>query len=71
MQQTQLLNFIEAFYDKAYLKIIKNSLLEILVMLSHSTPRVVINMVNGRENFLHNIIKKTLTSNTLKIELIV
>ena len=68
LQQTQLLNFIEAFYDKAYLKIIKNSLLEILVMLSHSTPRVVINMVNGRENFLHNIIKKTLTSNNFDIK---
>ena len=60
LQKTQLLNFIEAFYSQIFYQSVKCCLVDILVMISHHTSNVVINMVNGRETILHNLIKKKL-----------
>ena len=69
LQNTQLLNFIEAFYAKIYLKSIKNSLLDILVKISHHSPNVVNNMVKGHESLLQNIIKDVLKANNFDIKM--
>jgi hypothetical protein len=61
LQKTQLLNFIEAFYSKIFYQSVKCCLVDILVMISHHTSNVVINMVNGRETLLLNLIKKKIT----------
>ena len=65
LQKTQLLNFIEAFYNKIFYKSVKCSLAEILLMISHHTSVVIINMVNGRENFLRNVIKNQLLNSKM------
>ena len=69
LQKTQLLNFIEAFYEKIYLKSVKNDLLDILVKISHHSPNVVNNMVKGHENLLQNIIKEVLKANNFDIKM--
>ena len=69
LQNTQLLNFIEAFYAKIYLKSIKNSLLDILVKISHHSSNVVNNMVKGHESLLQNIIKDVLKANNFDIKM--
>ena len=69
LQNTQLLNFIEAFYAKIYLKSIKNSLLDILVKISHHSQNVVNNMVKGHESLLQNIIKDVLKANNFDIKM--
>ena len=58
LQNTQYLNFIEAFYEKIYLKSIKNAVLDVLVKISHHSSNVVNNMVKGHESLLQNIIIK-------------
>ena len=67
LQNTQLLNFIEFIYDKIFYKKLKNCILEILVMLSHHTSTVVLNMINGRDSLLNNLIKNLLISNSFDI----
>ena len=44
LKNTQLLNFIEAFYGKIYFKSIKNELLNVAVKISHHSSNVVNNM---------------------------
>ena len=60
LQKTQLLNFIEAFYSKIFYQSVKCCLVDILLMISHHTSNVIINMVNGRETLLLNLINKKL-----------
>ena len=60
LQKTHLLNFIEAFYSKIFYKSIKCCLVDILVMISHHTSNVIINMVNGHDDLLRNLIKQIL-----------
>jgi len=67
LQKTGLLYFIEAFYNKLFYQSVKISLLDILVLISHHTSAVIINMVNGKEIFLQNTIKKILTENNFFI----
>ena len=67
LKQTQLLNFIEAFYPKIFFQNVKNSLIEVLVLLSQHNFNIVIIMVKGRDNLLHNIIKDLLNSNSFDI----
>lgn len=69
IQNTQLLNFIEAFYSKIYLKSIKIILLDILVKISHHSPNVVNNMVKGHESLMQNIIKEVLKANNFDIKM--
>ena len=66
MQNTHLLYFIEAYYYKVYFKNIKESILNILVKISHFSSNVVINMVKGRESLMENIIKKILNDNSFE-----
>ena len=66
LQNTHLLYFIEAYYHKVYFKNIKESILNILVKISHFSSNVVINMVKGRESLMENIIKKILNDNSFE-----
>ena len=69
LQNTQLLNFIEAFYQKIYLKNVKNELLDILVLISRHSSNVVNNMVKINENILRNVIKEILDANNFDIKI--
>ena len=69
LQNTQLLKFIENFYNRIYLKSAKNKLLEILVKISHHWSNVVINMIKGHETFMVNIIKEILKDNNFDIRM--
>ena len=69
LQNTQLLNFIEAFYAKIYYKSVKNDLLNILVKISHHSSNVVNNMVKGHENLLQNVIKEVLKENGFDLKM--
>lgn len=69
LQNTQLLNFIEAFYQTIYLKSVKNELLDILVLISRHSSNVVNNMVKNNENILKKIIKEILNANNFDIKL--
>lgn len=69
LQNTHLLNFIEAYYDRIYFKNIKNSIINILVNISHFSSNVVINMVKGHESFMENIIIKILKDSSFEIRM--
>ena len=69
LQNTQLLHFIEAFYQKIYLKSVKIGLLEILVLISSHSSNVVNNMVKGNENLMINVVKEILNSNNFDIKM--
>ena len=69
LQNTDVLNFIEAFYNQIYFKNVKNELLEILVLLSQHTSSVVLNMIKGRDILVGDIIKGTLNSNNFDIRM--
>ena len=69
LKNTQLLNFIEAFYGKIYFKCVKNDLLNVLIKISHHSSNVVNNMVKERENFLQNLIKKVLKENSFDLKM--
>ena len=62
VRNTQLINFIDVFFDAIFFKSTKILLLDILVQLSHHTPNVVLNMIQDREDFLQ-LIKNNLNSN--------
>ena len=69
LQNTQLLNFIEAFYNKMFFQKIKNIVLEVLLLISHYSSNVLINMVKGHENFLKNVIKVALIENSFNLRI--
>lgn len=69
LQNTQLINFIEAFYQQIYLKNVKNALLEILLLISRHSSNVVNNMVKGHENLLINVIKDIMNANNFDIKM--
>lgn len=67
VKNTQLINFIEYFFQTIYLKDSKNLLIDILVNLSHHTSNVVLNMIQGRDNFVKTI-KNNLNDNDFNIK---
>ena len=69
IQNTQLMNFVIYFYDKIYFKQYKNRILEIIVKLSHHTSVVVLNMIKNRDDFVNDIIKKSLNSPDFSIRI--
>ena len=69
LQNTDLLNFIEAFSNQIYLLNIRVGLLEIILQLSHHTPNVVLNMIKGRDKLVSELIKGTLNSNSFEIKM--
>ena len=69
VQNTNLLNFIEAFFNQIYYKSIKLSFLEILVQLSQHTYNVVLNMIKERDTLVGELIKGVLNSNNFDIKM--
>ena len=55
LQNTQLINFIDYFFQKIYFKGSKNILLDIIIILSHHTSNVVLNMIKDKEDFVKTI----------------
>ena len=69
LQNTQLLNFIDAFYNKMFFQKVKNITLEVLLLISHHSSNVIINMVKGHETFLKNVIKEALVENSFNLRI--
>ena len=69
VQNTNLLNFIEAFFNQIYYKAIKLSFLDILVQLSQHTSNVVLNMIKERDTLIGELIKGVLNSNNFDIKM--
>ena len=69
LQNTKLINFIEAFYNKIYFKSVKIELLEIIEILSQNTSNVVYNMIKDRKQLIGDIIKSTLNSKDFNIKM--
>ena len=57
LQNTQLINFIDYFFQILYFKGSKNILLDIIVLLSHHTSNVVLNMIKDKDDFVKTIKK--------------
>ena len=65
---TQLINFINHFFEVLFFKTTRILLLDIIVELSHHTSDVVLNMIQDRAEFLETI-KKYLNSTHFDIKM--
>ena len=57
LQNTQLINFVDYFFQVMYFKGSRNILLDIIVILSHHTSNVVLNMIKDKDDFVKTIKK--------------
>jgi hypothetical protein len=57
VRNTQLINFINIFFEVLFFKTTRILLLDIIVELSHHTSDVVLNMIRDRDEFLKTIKK--------------
>ena len=68
VRNTQLINFINIFFEVLFFKTTRILLLDIIVELSHHTSDVVLNMIQDRDEFLKTI-KKYLNAPNFDIKM--